>query len=92
MSETFRGYVLKIEAAPQEDFIGFLHTYAHVFLKSGNQKVDVYTDEPRFEAAFLAAYKPLANSPPLIEVVYEKVTKDKVKKVERVVLCRDLTL
>lgn len=79
MAEIFKGYVRRIDFEPKLDYLEF-HIYAHVFLKSldGQEKVDVYTDNPRFEAAFLTAYSLGQGSPPpnpqrFIEVYYEDV-------------------
>jgi hypothetical protein len=90
MANPFKGYVRRIDFEPKREFLED-HVYAHVFLQSqdGQSEVDVYTDNPRFEAALLAAYSSaLANQPPnqsgYIEVSYEVVGKE--KKVIRVTL------
>ena len=73
-----------LDLVAKKDFLGF-RTYAHVFLTSQKgDEVDVYTDDQRFEAAFLAAYAPASSKPPLIRVEYEEVNKVKVNKVRRV--------
>src|SRR4051812_34490803 len=85
------GYVRRIDFEPKNDFLGS-HTYAHVFLEDklgGAEKVDVYTDDPRFEAALLAIYEPFALNPPKIEVHWEDV--NGVKKVVRVILDREFS-
>ena len=90
MAETFKGYVKKIDFEPKLELLEY-HIYAHVFLEllDGSKK-DVYTDNPRFEAAFLTAYS-LANHPPnrheYIAVDYEDVKGE--RKVVRVTLNPD---
>ena len=86
MAEIFQGYVRRIDFEPKLDFLE-VHIYAHVFLRSqdGKTKVDVYTDNPRFETAFLTAYSSAqANQPRYIEVHYEDVNNQ--KNVVRVIL------
>lgn len=83
------GFVRRIDFEPKKDFLGD-RSYAHVFLEDkpgGSQKVDVYTDNPRFEAALLAIYEPVAPTAPKVEVHWEDV--DGVKKVVRVILDRE---
>jgi hypothetical protein len=69
--------------------------YTHVFLKSqdGQTEVDVYTDNPRFEAAFLTAFSAQVNQSPnnrrYIEVYYEVI--EKTNKVVRITLDKDFT-
>ena len=86
MADKFEGYVRRIDFEPKMEYLES-RIYAHVFLKSqdGQTQVDVYTDNPRLEAAFLTAYSlALANQPRYIEVYYEDVGKE--KKVVRVTL------
>lgn len=90
MEKMFAGYVRRIDFEPKMEFLEY-RIYAHVFLKSqdGQTQVDVYTDNPRLEAAFLTAFPSAqANSPTTrpryIEVYYEVV--DQAKKVVRVTL------
>jgi hypothetical protein len=90
MADTFEGYVRRIDFEPKAEYLG-PRIYAHVFLKSqdGQNQIDVYTDDPRFEAAFLTAFSSRQasqppNQPRHIEVHYEKVGKE--KKVVRVTL------
>jgi hypothetical protein len=69
--------------------------YAHVFLKSqdGQTEVDVYTDNPRFEAAFLTAFSAQveqSSNPRYIEVYYEVI--EKTNKVVRITLDKDFTV
>jgi hypothetical protein len=64
-------------------------TYAHVFLKDEMKEIDVYTDNPRFEAALLTAFSSDPNEKRYIEVQYEVV--DKTNKVVRVILDREFT-
>ena len=83
------GYVRRIDFEPKKDFLGY-RTYAHVFLvdkPGGAKQVDVYTDNPRFEAALLAIYEPTAPEPPLVEVHWEDI--DGVNKITRVIVDRD---
>ena len=94
MAEIFKGYVRRIDFEPKQDYLES-HIYAHVFLKSldGEGKVDVYTDNPRFEAAFLTAFSLVqVTRPPkrvgYIEVHYEEVGQE--KKVVRVALDEEL--
>lgn len=94
MADTkFLGFVRRIDFEPKKDFLGF-RTYAHVFLEeeddgnpAGTKPVDVYTDDPRFEAALLAIYEPTAPKPPKVEVHWEDV--DGVKKIVRVIVDRE---
>ncbi|MCI0683811.1 MAG: hypothetical protein L0Y71_17030 [Gemmataceae bacterium] len=89
MADEFVGIVRRIDFEPRQDHLGY-RTYAHVFLEDepGGRagKVDVYTDDPRFEAALLTALDPSANRPPKVEVHYEDVKG--VKKAVRVALDR----
>ena len=83
------GFVRRIDFEPKKDFLGF-RTYAHVFLEGtpGTEKsADVYTDDPRFEAALLASFDPVSPEPPKVEVHWEDV--DGTKKVVRVILDRE---
>jgi hypothetical protein len=84
----FVGFVRRIDFEPKKDFLGY-RTYAHVFLddKPGEANVDVYTDDPRFEAALLAIFVPTAPVPPKVEVHWQEV--DGVKKVTRVIVDRE---
>ena len=93
MAEKFLGFVRRIDFEPKKDFLAF-RTYAHVFLEEeddggsgGTKQVDVYTDDPRFEAALLAIYEPTAPKPPKVEVHWEDV--DGVKKIVRVIVDRE---
>jgi hypothetical protein len=80
-------FVRRIDFEPKGDFLGF-RTYAHVFLRNErDEEVDVYTDDPRLEAALLAAYDPFAPQPPKVEVHYEEI--ENVKKIVRVILDRE---
>jgi hypothetical protein len=85
----FTGFVRRIDFEPKKDYLGS-NIYAHVFLEDyvgvTPNEVDVYTDDPRFEAALLTAYDPFANVRPKVEVYYEDVHGE--KKVVRVVLDR----
>jgi hypothetical protein len=52
--------IRRIDFEPKKDFLEF-RTYAHIFIQVAGgpgpgQDVDVYTDTPRFEAAFLTAF------------------------------------
>lgn len=92
MADKFEGYVRRIDFEPKAEYLES-RIYAHVFLKSqdGQTEVDVYTDNPRFEAALLAAFSSAqANQPPnqprYIEVHYEYAEVSKEKKVVRVTL------
>ena len=94
MADPFKCYVRRIDFEPKMEFLES-RIYAHVFLKSqdGQTEVDVYTDNPRFEAAFLTAFSSAqADGPPnrYIEVYYELV--DKTNKVVRVTLDKDFIL
>lgn len=84
------GFIRRIDFEPKKDFLGF-RTYAHVFLEEDEpvepQKVDVYTDDPRFEAALLAIYEPVSPEKPKVDVHWEDV--DGVKKVVQVILDRE---
>lgn len=85
------GFIRRIDFEPKKEFLGY-RTYAHVFLEDkpgGAQKVDVYTDDPRFEAVLLAIYEPTALEPPKVEVHWEDL--DNRKKITQVVLDRDFT-
>lgn len=84
MSKIVEGIVRRIDFEPKQELLES-RIYAHVFLKlrDGQTEVDVYTDNPRFEAAFLTAYSSQPG-PRYIEVYYEEV--DKQKKVVRVTL------
>lgn len=89
MADTFTGYVRRIDFEPKLEVLEY-RIFAHVFLKSqdGETKIDVYTDNPRFEAAFLTAFSSAqARRPYPVEVHYEDV--DKNKKVVRVILDED---
>jgi hypothetical protein len=93
VEQTFVGNIRRIDFEPKKDFLGF-RTYAHVFLKDRqNGQVDAYTDDPRLEAALLAAYAPAAMMPPTVEVHYEDVgdAKNGVKRITRVVLDREFS-
>jgi hypothetical protein len=86
------GTIRRIDFEPKKDFLS-VRTYAHVFLeeKAGplEEEVDVYTDDPRFEAALLAVYEPSAPKPPRVEVHWEDL--DGVKRVVRVILDREFS-
>ena len=90
MADPFKCYVRRIDFEPKSEFLDS-HIYAHVFLKSldGQTDIDVYTDNPRFEAAFLTAFSSNQQPNPTryIEVYYEVV--DKTNKVIRVTLDGD---
>ena len=93
MADSFQGYVRRIDFESKTDYLES-RTYAHVFLKSpdGQDQVDVYTDNPRFEAAFLTAFSSrLAQPNPTryLEVQYETV--NKTNKVVRVILDEEFT-
>ena len=93
MPDPFQCYVRRIDFEPKQDFLG-VRIYAHVFLKSqdGQTEVDVYTDDPRFEAAFLTAFSAQADQSPnrrYIEVYYEAI--DKTNKVVRITLDKEFT-
>lgn len=79
----FSGYVRRIDFEPKMEYLDF-RIYAHIFLRSQDSQtqVDVYTDNPRFEAAFLAAFS--SNIQRYVEVHYEKVGQE--RKVVRVVM------
>ena len=90
MATIFEGYIRRIDFEPKKEYLEY-RIYAHVFLKSqdGQTEIDVYTDNPRFEAAFLTAFSlSQTNQPPnqrrYIEVHYELV--DKTNKVVRVTM------
>jgi hypothetical protein len=90
MATEFVGFVRRIDFEPKKDFLG-VHTYAHIFSKPSTatgSEVDVYTDNPRFEAAFLTAYSPKGGPTirPLIEVHYEEDKATTVRMVVRVIL------
>ena len=92
MANMFAGYVRRIDFEPKKDYLEY-RTYAHVFLKSldGTTEVDVYTENPRFEAAFLTAFsvQAIIQPPPAkryIEVHYEVVDQTKTNKVVRVTM------
>jgi len=85
----FFGFVRRIDFEPKKDFLGF-RTYAHIFLEDksgGGEKVDAYTDDPRFEAALLAIFDPSSPTPPNVEVHWEEV--DGIKKIIRVIVDRE---
>ncbi len=91
MANMFAGYVRRIDFEPKQEYLEY-RIYAHVFLRSqdGQTQIDVYTDNPRFEAAFLTAYSSAqanqpTDKPRYIEVHYEDV-KPSGKKVVRVTL------
>jgi len=92
MADPFRCYVRRIDFEPKTDFLES-RIYAHVFLTSQDgQKIDVYTDNPRFEAAFLTAFSSgqgtqRPNQVCYIDVEYEVV--NKTNKVVRVILDRE---
>jgi hypothetical protein len=93
MPDPFECYVRRIDFEPKQDFLES-RIYAHVFLKSrdGQTEVDVYTDNPRFEAAFLTAFSAQVdrpNQPRYIEVYYETI--EKTNKVVRITLDKDFT-
>jgi len=73
MAQMYNGFVRRIDFEPKKEFLDD-HVYAHVFLQEpdGEENVDVYTDDPRFEAAFLAAFSP-RGEPLVIEVHYEEL-------------------
>jgi hypothetical protein len=92
MAKEVQGIVRRIDFEPKMEYLES-RIYAHVFLttEDGTQ-IDVYTDNPRFEAAFLTAYAVAqAAQPPnprrYIEVRYEVV--DTAKKVVQVTLDED---
>lgn len=81
------GYIRRIDLEPKEAYLG-PRTYAHVFLINGaGDQVDVYTEDPRFEAALLAVFEPSDPEPPKVEVHYEEV--GSARKVTRVIVDRD---
>jgi len=94
MADPFKCYVRRIDFEPKIDFLES-RIYAHVFLKAqdGQTEVDVYTDNPRFEAAFLTAFSAQIdespNHPRYIEVYYEVI--EKTNKVVRITLDTDFT-
>ena len=94
MTEPFRCYVRRIDFEPKSEFLES-QIYAHVFLKSPDDKtdVDVYTNNPRFEAAFLTSFwatADLSTDPRrYIDVYYEVV--NKTNEVVRVTLDKDFT-
>ncbi|HXQ71693.1 MAG TPA: hypothetical protein VN844_14460 [Pyrinomonadaceae bacterium] len=93
MSDSFQGYVRRIDFEPKKDLLEY-RIYAHVFVKSldGQNEIDVYTDNPRFEAAFLTAFSSAQTDPNTtryIEVQYETV--DKTNRVVRVILDQEFT-
>jgi len=84
-------YIRRIDFEPKSDFLGF-RTFAHVFLEDtlGGEPVDVYTDDPRFEAALLANYDPSSPTPPRLEVHWEEVKAGVgPKKVVQVIMDRE---
>ena len=96
MADRVQGYVRRIDFEPKKDFLES-HIYAHVFLKplDGKAEVDVYTDNLRFEAAFLSAFSSEQvdqppNQPRYIEVYYEVI--DKTNKVVQVILDKEFTV
>jgi hypothetical protein len=94
MADPFKCYVRRIDFEPKIDFLES-RIYAHVFLKAqdGQTEVDVYTDNPRFEAAFLTAFSAQIDKSPnhsrYIEVYYEVI--EKTNKVVRITLDTDFT-
>ena len=92
MPDPFRCYVRRIDFEQKADFLES-RIYAHVFLKpeDGRQEVDVYTDNPRYEAAFLTAFSSGQGTQPpsvcYIEVQYEII--NKTNKVVRVTLDKE---
>jgi hypothetical protein len=93
MADPFTCYIRRIDFEPKEDFLES-RIYAHVFLKSLDEQteVDVYTDNPRFEAAFLTAFSAQLDQSPTpryIEVYYEVI--EKTNKVVRITLDKDFT-
>jgi hypothetical protein len=85
---SFTGFVRRIDLEPKQDFLG-ARTYAHVFLRNGpspEDEIDVYTDDPRFEAVLLAAYTRSATRATQVEVHYEESEPQGVKKITRVIL------
>jgi hypothetical protein len=86
MKDPFKGEIRRIDFEPKQEFLG-TRIYAHVFITNGGDEIDVYTDDARLEAAFLAAYAPSAGLPPrIVEVYYEAV--GNAKRVLRVTLDR----
>jgi hypothetical protein len=97
MAETqsiFVGVIRRIDFEPKYyDFVNY-RIYAHVFLEDPDageaNQVDLYTDDPRLEAALLAAFEPLAEKAPKVEVHWEE-TYAGTKKIVRVALDRGPT-
>ena len=94
MADPFMCYVRRIDFEPKMDFLES-RIYAHVFLISqdGQTEIDVYTDNPRFEAAFLTAFSAQVEQSPnprYIEVYYEVI--EKTNKVVRITLDKDFTV
>jgi len=88
--DTFVGHVRRIDLESKSDYLDS-HIYAHVFLTSedGKENIDVYTDNPRFEAAFLKALSlDLAPIPPYVEVTFAVLKETGTKKVVRVAMER----
>jgi hypothetical protein len=87
----FTGIIRRIDFEPKYyDFLQF-RTWAHVFLEDrpgGAESVDVYTDDPRFEAALLAMFEPSAAEPPKLEVRWEE-HESGVKTIVRVIMDRE---
>ena len=88
--DTFVGHVRRIDLESKSDYLG-PHIYAHVFLISddGKENVDVYTDDPRFEAAMLKAFSlDTTARPPYVEVTFAVLKETGTKKVVRVAMER----
>jgi len=90
MANQVSGTVRRIDFEPKSDFLQS-RIYAHVFLtvKDTDAEIDMYTEDPMLEAAFLTAWRPLPSPdcvifPPVIEVHYEE--RGEIRKAVRVVL------
>jgi hypothetical protein len=85
----FEGFVRRIDYEPKNDYLGY-RTYAHVFVQDRQgDEVDVYTEDPRLEAALLASYEASAPAPPIIRIEYEEL--DDAKKLVRVIMDREFS-
>lgn len=91
MADPVKCYVRRIDFEPKADYLDS-ETYAHVFLKlEDGTEINVYTKNPRFEAAFLTAFSMGSardpNAVQYIEVKFETVNKE--NKVTQVILDRE---
>ena len=86
MAETFKGYIRRIDFEPKQEFLG-VRIYTHVFfVVDPEEQIDAYTDDPRLEAALLAAWD-LHPPRQIIEVHYENDGNE--RRITRVTLDRD---